>query len=105
MPIDLGRPQSEGRKLVGEGIERRMRDGGSPKTLKVVVIDRGYNVRTAERGSHHDGLPGRAFLHLAVAEHYVDDAVGLAAAFGQRHSHRHGKTMTKRTRRRLDPRA
>ena len=104
MPVGLGRLPSERRELLRQGIERGMGDGGSPETLKVVVIDCGDNVRTAERGSHHDRLPGRAFLHLAVAEHDVDDPIGLAAAFGQRHSDRHGETVTKRARRGLDAR-
>src|SRR5262249_26135391 len=102
MPGGLGRLPSECRELLREGIEGGMGDRGPPETLKVVVIDCGDNVRTPERGSHHDRFPGRAFLHLAVAEYHVDDPIGLAAAFGQRHSHRHGKAVTKRTRRGLD---
>src|SRR5262249_61020777 len=104
MPVNLGRLPSERGELLREGIKRRMCNRGPPETLKVVVIDRGDNVRAAERGSHHHRFPGRAFLHLAVAEHHVDDPIGLAPAFGQRHSDRHGKTVTKRTRRSLDAR-
>src|SRR5262249_58341566 len=85
MPFDLGRLPSKRRELLREGIERGMCDGGSPETLKIVVIDCGDNVRTAERGSHHHRLPGRAFLHLAVAEHHVDDAIRLTSPFGHRH--------------------
>src|SRR5262249_853800 len=104
MPVDLSRLPSERRELLREGIERGMCDGGSPETLKVVVVDCGNNVRTAERGCHHDRFPGRAFWPLAGAEPHVDDAIGLASAFGQRHSYSHGKTVTKRTRRSLDAR-
>ena len=65
-----------------------MRLGGAPEALEVVVVDEGDEIGAAERGGHHDRLPGRAFLHLAVAQHRVDDAAGLAAALRQRHADR-----------------
>src|SRR3984893_7922125 len=76
--------------------------GGTTEALKIVVVDRGYNVGAAERGRHHHGLPGGAFLHPALAEHDIIDPIGLAAALRHRHPNRHGEPMAQRAGRSLD---
>ena len=72
-PSTSTRFPAERRELVGQRIERRMRLGGAAEALEVVVVDDGDDVGAAERGRHQHGLPGRAFLDLAVAQHGVDD--------------------------------
>ena len=52
---------------------------------------------------HQHGFPGRAFLHLAVADStVVDGAVGLAPAFGERHADHHRQAVAERAGRGLD---
>ena len=91
-------------ELGGQRIERRMGLGRAAEALEIVVVDEGDDVGEPERGRHQHGLPGRAFLHLAVAQHGVDDAVGLPAALGERHADDHRQAVAERAGRGLDAR-
>ena len=85
-------------------IERRMGLRRAAEALKIVVVDERDDVGEPERGRHQHGLPGRSFLHLAVAQHRVDDAIGLSTALGERHADDHRQAVAKRAGRSLDSR-
>src|SRR5216683_7611814 len=102
--VHLGRLPSERSEFFGERIEGRMGLGGAAETLEVIVVDAGDDVGKPERGRHQHRFPGRSFLHLAVAQHGVNDAVGLAATLRKRHADYHGETMPERAGRSFDPR-
>ena len=77
--VDLGRLPAEGARTsrpadrTRDACRRCARGSGSRCCrLKATMLEQ------PERRRHHRRFPGRAFLHLAVAEHGVDDAVGFA---------------------------
>ena len=73
VPVDLGDvSQPNARELVARADRTRMGLRSAAEALEIVVVDRGDDVGEPERGGHQHRLPGRAFLHLAVAEDRVD---------------------------------
>src|SRR5205823_2646478 len=75
---------------------------GSAEALEIVVVDEGNEVVQSKRGGHQRRLPGRALLHLAIAQDRIDKPVSAAAAFSKRHADRHRETMAERSGRCLD---
>jgi hypothetical protein len=82
MPVDRRHFPSECCEFLGERIKARVGFRGAAEALKIVVVHCRNDVVETQRGSHQHRFPGRAFLHLAVAEHSVNNARALARPLG-----------------------
>ena len=94
--VDLDALPAEGAELFDQRIEMRVQIDDGADRDHLVVVDEGDDVAELERGRHQGGFPGGAFLHLAVGEHAVDDAVAALDAVGERHAHDHRQPVPER---------